>query len=176
MSSEVINIKSEEKMYLVNADGEIVNEIDASESRVIVQSLEKMEKGGSSLSKLENSKRVKFKFAKINTTVLGDVRRVAPFFIELIPYVSYFDNILRFDNGVKINSANMGLVYGERNVSKQYANRVIKALVEEDIVHRYGKGKKSYLVVNPWICHCGRTVQTDVVEEFKDTKWKRGDY
>lgn len=163
-------------MYLVNKDGEILNEIDTKSTRVVIESLDKIKRGGVPLSKIENSKRIKYRFAKVNMATIVDVKKVAPFFIELIPCISYFDNILRFDNGVKINSTNIGLIYGEKNTSRQYGNRLIKKLVDEDIVHKYGVGKNSYLVVNPWICYCGKTVQIDVAQEFDDTKWKRGDY
>ena len=163
-------------MYLVDKDGEIINEIDPKSSRVVVESLDKIKRGGVPLSKIENSKRIKYRFAKVNMATIVDVKKVAPFFIELIPCISYFDNILRFDNGVKINSTNIGLIYGEKNTSRQYGNRLIKKLVDEDIVHKYGVGKSSYLVVNPWICYCGKTIQIDVAEEFESTKWKRGDY
>lgn len=163
-------------MYLVDKDGEIINEIDPKSSRVVVESLDKIKRGGVPLSKIENSKRIKYRFAKVNMATIVDVKKVAPFFIELIPCISYFDNILRFDNGVKINSTNIGLIYGEKNTSRQYGNRLIKKLVDEDIVHKYGVGKNSYLVVNPWICYCGKTIQIDVAEEFESTKWKRGDY
>lgn len=163
-------------MYLVDKDGEIINEIDPKSSRVVVESLDKIKRGGVPLSKIENSKRIKFRFAKINMANIVDVKKVAPFFIELIPCISYFDNILRFDNGVKINSTNIGLIYGEKNTSRQYGNRLVKKLVDEDIVHKYGAGKKSYLVVNPWICYCGKTIQIDVAQEFEESKWKRGDY
>lgn len=163
-------------MYLVDKDGEIINEIDPKSSRVVVESLDKIKRGGVPLSKIENSKRIKFRFAKVNMANIVDVKKVTPFFIELIPYISYFDNILRFDNGVKINSTNIGLIYGEKNTSRQYGNRLIKKLVDEDIVHKYGVGKSSYLVVNPWICYCGKTIQIDVAQEFENTKWKRGDY
>ena len=163
-------------MYLVDKDGEIINEIDPKSSRVVVESLDKIKRGGVPLSKIENSKRIKFRFAKVNMANIVDVKKVAPFFIELIPCISYFDNILRFDNGVKINSTNIGLIYGEKNASRQYGNRLIKKLVDEDIVHKYGVGKSSYLVVNPRICYCGKTIQIDVAQEFENTKWKRGDY
>lgn len=163
-------------MYLVDKDGEIINEIDPKSSRVVVESLDKIKRGGVPLSKIENSKRIKFRFAKVNMANIVDVKKTTPFFIELIPYISYFDNILRFDNGVKINSTNIGLIYGEKNTSRQYGNRLIKKLVDEDIVHKYGVGKSSYLVVNPWICYCGKTIQIDVAQEFENTKWKRGDY
>ena len=163
-------------MYLVDKDGEIINEIDPKKDRVVVQSLKDIKRDGVPLSKIENSKRIKYRFAKVNMANIVDVKKVAPFFIELIPCISYFDNILRFDNGVKINSTNIGLIYGEKNTSRQYGNRLIKKLVDEDIVHKYGVGKNSYLVVNPWICYCGKTVQIDVAQEFENTKWKRGDY
>lgn len=163
-------------MYLVDKDGEIINEIDPKKDRIVVQSLKDIKREGAPLSKIENSKRIKYRFAKVNMANIVDVKKVAPFFIELIPCISYFDNILRFDNGVKINSTNIGLIYGEKNTSRQYGNRLIKKLVDEDIVHKYGTGKSSYLVANPWICYCGKTVQIDVAQEFENTKWKRGDY
>ena len=172
----VIDINNDETLYLVDSNGEIVNEIDQSTSRVVIQSIEKIKKGGTSLSKAINSKRLKYRFAKLNMANIKDIKRVAPFFIDLIPYISYFDNILRFDNGVKINPMNIGLIYGEKNTSRQYGNRLVKQLVDNDIVHKYGVGKNSYLVVNPWICYCGKTIQADVAQEFEESKWKRGDY
>lgn len=169
-------MNNDEKMYLVNEEGEIINEIDPKENRVVIQSLEDLKNKGKALKKLENSKRIKYRFAKVNIENIVEVKKVAPFFIDLIPYISYFDNILRFDNGVKITPLNIGLVYGAKNVSKQYGNKIVKTLVSEDIVHKYGVGKSSYLVVNPWICYCGKTVQVDVAQEFEESKWKRGDY
>ena len=167
-------MNNDEVMYLVDKDGEIINEIDPKSSRVVVQSLDKIKRGGVPLSKIENSKRIKYRFAKLNMANIKDIQKVAPFFIELIPYISYFDNILRFDNGVKINSKNICLAYGK--ISRAQGYRIIKILIDEDIVHKYGVGKNSYLVVNPWICYCGKTIQVDVAQEFEETKWKRGDY
>lgn len=161
-------------MYLVNKDGEVVNEIDPKSSRVVIESLDKIKRGGVPLKKIENSKRIKYRFAKLNMENIRELQKVAPFFIELIPYISYFDNILRFDNGVKINSINIGVAYG--NISRAQGYRIVKTLIDEDIVHKYGAGRNSYLVVNPWICYCGKTVQIDVAQEFENTKWKRGDY
>ena len=163
-------------MYLVNSNGEVVNEIDLKRNRFVVQSLEDVKKKSRALSKLENSTRVKYRFAKVNVLNIREVKKVAPFFIDLIPCISYFDNILRFDNGIKINTLNIGLVYGDKNFSKQRGGKLVKTLVDEDIVHKYGAGKNSYLVVNPWICYCGKTIQVDVAEEFNNSKWKRGDY
>lgn len=163
-------------MYLVNSNGEVVNEIDPKRNRFVVQSLEDVKKKSRALSKLENSTRVKYRFAKVNVLNIREVKKVAPFFIDLIPCISYFDNILRFDNGIKINAFNIGLVYGDKNFSKQRGGKLVKTLVDEDIVHKYGVGKSSYLVVNPWICYCGKTIQIDVAQEFENTKWKRGDY
>ena len=163
-------------MYLVDKDGEVINEIDPRKDRFVIQSLDDVKKKSRALSKLENSTKVKYRFAKINILNIKEIKKVAPFFIELIPYISYFDNILRFENGIKINSVNIGLVYGEKNFSKQRGGKIVKALVDEDIVHKYGVGKSSYLVVNPWICYCGKTIQIDVAQEFENTKWKRGDY
>lgn len=163
-------------MYLVDKDGEIINEIDPKKDRFVIQSLDDIKKKSRALQKLENSTRVKYRFAKVNVLNISEVKKTAPFFIDLIPYISYFDNILRFDNGVKINTLNIGLVYGKKNFSKQRGGKLVKTLVDEDIVHKYGVGKNSYLVVNPWICYCGKTIQIDVAEEFESTKWKRGDY
>ena len=161
-------------MYLVNEEGEIINEINPKENRIVVQSLEDLENKGKALKKLENSKRLKYRFAKLNVLNVEEITQVAPFFIKLIPYISYFDNILRFDNGVKINPNNIGLVYGK--ISRAKAYRIVKILVDEDIIHKYGSGKNARLVVNPWICYCGKTIQADVADEFEETKWKRGDY
>ena len=161
-------------MYLVNEQGEILNEIDPRENRVVVQSLEEIANKGKALRKLEESKKIKYRFAKVNVENIIEVRKVAPFFIDLIPYISYFDNILRFENGVKITPSNIGLVYG-RNVSRQYGSKLIKLLVDEDIIHKYGVGKNARLVVNPWICYCGRSLQKDVVDEFEESRWKKGE-
>ena len=163
-------------MYLTDKDGVVIKEIDPKENRIVVQSLEDIQKKGRALSKLENSTKIKYRFAKVNVLNIGEVKRVAPFFIDLILYISYFDNILRFENGIKINASNIGLVYGKKNFSKQRGGKLVKTLIDEDIVHKYGVGKNSYLVGNPWICYCGKTIQIDVSEEFKETKWKRGDY
>lgn len=166
-------MNNDEKMYLVNEQGEILNEIDPRESRIVVQSLEDLNKKGVALRKLENSKKIKYRFAKLNVENIIEVKKVAPFFIDLIPYISYFDNILRFDNGVKVTPTNIGLIYGK--ISRAQAYRMVKTLVDEDIIHKYGSGKNARLVVNPWICYCGRSLQKDVVDEFEESRWKKGD-
>lgn len=167
-------MNNDEVVYLVDKDGEVIKEIDPKENRIVVQSLEDTKNKGRALSKKESSKKIKYRFAKLNVENIKELRRVAPFFIDLIKYISYFDNILRFDNGVKISSTNIHLAFDKISRAKSY--RIVKTLVDEDIVHKYGAGKNSYFVVNPWICCCGKTIQVDVVEEFENTKWKRGDY
>lgn len=165
-------ISLKEKYYLVNENGEIINEIDTKEGdRIIVDRKKERDNKIRTKEYLAETSTMEYSFVKINVEAVEKVTDLCPMAFKLFRYVGYLDNILKFSNGVLINQGNVEKIIGG---SKEYVRRLIVQMQDLDIIRKHGRGNTAYFVVNPWICSKGKRVSKLALEEFKDSEW-RGD-
>lgn len=161
-----------EKYYLVNEEGEIINSIDTDDGdRIIVDRKEDRKNKIRTKDYLSETEKLNYSFTKLNTDKIEKVASVSLEIFKLIPYTGYMDNILKFSNGVLLNTSHVEKIIGN---SKEYVRRCIAKMEENDLIRKHGRGKSAFFVMNPWICHKGKRVSKLALEEFKDSKW-RGD-
>ena len=163
-------MENEEKLYLVTEQGEIVNEIDNGKRFTVLNDGDRVIRSNSK-EKIENSYLLKYDFVKINKNTWYKVIEKYPIMTYLACYINYMDNILIYSNGKGIRYKDIAKVTG---VSLSTVKRQMKGMLEEDVVHKVEFNKKTYLVVNPFICMRGRRVIASVYEEFKDSVWSEG--
>lgn len=165
-------ISLEEKLYLVNEEGEIINEINAKNGdRLIIDRKDVRDNKIKTKEYLAETEKLNYPFPKLNNNNIEKVANVSPDFFKLVPYVGYLDNILKFNNGIILNMGNVEKIIGN---SKEYVRKSIVNMVDRDLIRKHGRGNTAYFVVNPWICHRGKRVSKLALKEFKDSEW-RGD-
>ena len=161
-----------EKYYLVNEEGEIINEIDTKDGdRIIVDRKKDRDNKIRTKEYLAETERLDYSFTKLNTKNIEKVANITPEIFKLLPYIGYLDNILKFNNGILLNMGHVEKIVGS---SKEYVRKTIIKMEENDLIRKHGRGNKAFFVINPWICHKGKRVSRLTLEEFKDSEW-RGD-
>lgn len=161
-----------EKYYLVNEQGEIINEIDTKDGdRIIVDRKSVRENKLKTKEYIAETDRLDYAFTKINTSNIEKVAGECPLAFKLFGYTGYVDNILKYSNGILLNQESVERIIGG---SKEHIRRAICYMQERDIIRKHGRGKTAFFVVNPWICHKGKRVSKLALEEFKDSEWRGG--
>lgn len=147
------------KKYIVNEDGEILEEIDGY----------KLLKG-SSLRYLTETTSVKIPFVKFNPKVLEELENIEET-VKLLSYIEYKSNVLCYKNGKLIkNMKSLGKIFSK---NKDVGYRKVRKLLEEDVIRKYKDESGTSFVFNPYIAHRGKRINKVSVNLFKSSKWKR---
>lgn len=157
------------ELYVVNEQGEVIDVIASHDSYTKLSDGDKVVRRGT-IQYLRETTNIKYQFIKVNPVVWGEITNKYPMFGYLVYYLGYMDNILTYSNGKKIQLKDIHKV---GRVSESTAKRQLKGLLKDDIVHKVkevGK-KKTYLVVNPFICMRGKRIYSELYEEFKNSAW-----
>lgn len=157
--------KSNQELYIVNEDGQIIDKIESEEKYVKLTDGDKVVRKGV-LEYLHDTTDIKYRFVKINPLVYADIATKYPIINILLKYLGYMDGVLSYKNGQFIKLKDIPKVC---NVSESTAKRQIKGLFEEDVIHkvRNKEKKETYLVMNPYVAYIGRKIYLSLYEEFK---------
>lgn len=153
------------ELYVVDENGKIVDKIESKDKYVKLSEGDKVLKKGV-LQYLSDTTDIKYKFVKVNPICWARIATKYPIINKLIYYLGYMDNILSYRNGKNIQVKDIAEIC---NISNSTAKRQLKGLLEEDVIHkvRDKKQKKTFLVVNPYVCMRGRKIYLSLYEEFK---------
>ena len=149
--------------YLVDESGEILEEYSPSDR--IIRS--------GSIEFLRGTEVIRFNFGKLNVDCVKYIdSKVLRYAIDLMEYIEIGSGILRFKNGRTIKSASkMGKIIF--NVHTRTAQGIVRNLIKEDIIHKCKDSNGMYFMYNPFIIHVGRRLSKDLVNEFKNSKWRK---
>ena len=156
--------KMNEKLFLVDKDGVIVDEIDEKENFVKVNSGDRVLRNAT-LKYLSDFVEVKYHFVKVNPVIFGKYVDKYPILGTLICHVGYSDNILQYRNGRLLDIK--GIIRITKK-SETTVRRQIRGMIQDDILHVIKeKGKKPYYMLNPFIATVGKKIFKNVYDEFK---------
>ena len=158
------------KLYVVNANGEVLDEIEGKNRYVKLSEGDKVLRKNA-LNYLTDSISIKYSFIKVNPVAYSRIATKCPIVNKLILYLSYMDNILTYKNGRIIKLKDIHKVC---DVSESTAKRQMKILFDEDVIHKVkdGEEKCTYLVFNPWVAYIGKRIYLSLYNEFKYSSWK----
>lgn len=152
------------KSYIVDENGEVLQEIDDIDRLVSLEYGDRVLRKGT-LKYLNDSIDMKYHFIKINPKTFDKYCRKYSILPNLITTIGYMDNICSYDNGKVIQIKDLPKVC---NVSEATIKRQLKGLIEDDIIHKvpYKKNQKC-LMINPWLCMRGKRIYKSTYEEFR---------
>ncbi len=154
-----------EELYVTDSKGNIIDKIESKDKYVKLEEGDKILKKGV-IQYLSDTVNIKYSFVKVNPKCWSRIATEYPIINKLIDYLGYMDNILSYSNGKNIQAKDIGNICG---VSVSTAKRQLSGLMKEDAIHkvRDKKQKKTFLVVNPYLCMKGRRIYLSLYEEFK---------
>ena len=99
------------------------------------------------------------------------------FLYSIVPYISYEDCCLKYDNG---NELKFETLFDISGISKGKLSAVINSLVEKDIVYKGKNSNTTQYFVNPWLFCKGSRINKVLKTMFKNyeiqtkdgVKWK----
>lgn len=154
-----------EELYVVDSSGKIVDKLNEKDKYVKLEEGDRVLKKGV-IQYLSDTMNIKYHFVKVNPLCWSRIAVKYPIINKLICYLGYMDNILSYKNGKNIQVKDIAKLCG---VSESTAKRQLKGLMQEDVVHkvRDKKQKKTFLVINPYVCMCSKRIYLSLYEEFK---------
>lgn len=152
------------KSYIVNENGEVLQEIDDINKLVSLDDGDRILRRGT-IEYLKDTTVVKYHFIKINPKIFDKYCKKYSILPYLICHVGYMDNVCSYENGKIIQIKDLPKICG---VSEITIKRQLKGLIEDDVVHKvpYKKNQKC-LMINPWLCCRGKRIYLSTYEEFK---------
>ncbi len=147
--------------YIVDEEGEILREI--SKNAIVY------DKG--QLNIATATEKITMDFLKVNPKTINKIDLNLKYVVILLDYVEFRTGILRYKNGRQIRKIkDFSKIFG---ISEQVVYRVIKDLINRDIIHkRKDEEGHYYFLFNPYIAHKGDRVSRDLVKEFYNTEWR----
>lgn len=158
--------------YIVNEEGEVLNEISEKGRIVVIDDGDRILKKNSILSyrrKKDNTSKVDYGFIKLNERYIREAGRDCSIFLTLLENLSYGDNLLMFPNGRYLNATKVASLSG---VSYATCRRQINILLERDVIHKVKVGKQTLYYFNPYIATKGKYIDNDTLEMFKNSKYR----
>ncbi len=153
-------------------DGTVIDTVKSNQTYAILEKGDKVTRRNS-IKHLSETVKIKNAFIKVNDVALSLFDKDMLPVCKLFQYVSYQDGVIEWNNGRAIRtSTDIATICG---VSSVTAKKMIKKLIEEDIIHKHKKTKDNrsfYYTMNPFICLRGSRALLDLFEEFKDSKWR----
>ncbi len=152
------------KSYIVDENGEVLQEIDDIDRLVSLEYGDRVLRKGT-LKYLNDSIDINYHFIKINPKIFDKYCKKYSILSYLVCHVGYMDNICSYDNGKIIRIKDLPKVCG---VSEITVKRQLKGMIEEDVIHKvpYKKNQKC-LMINPFLCMRGKRIYKSTYEEFR---------
>lgn len=160
-----------EKYYIVNGDGEIVQDLGENIENAIFTRLDENDiviKKGTGIGK-EETKEVRLDFAKINFKAGMEFYKKCPQVLMILPYINYEDNILKYSNGTLVSASNFAKHTG---YNKDYIVQVFKKLRDNRIIEMTKIDGRYVYAVNPYVIMRGKKMIVSTLDKFKDTDWE----
>lgn len=158
--------KLEKVQYIVNEEGEVVDEVSSDETIVKLRPGDRVYRK-STENKKDKMVSIKFPFIKLNLDAAWELTKYRLSFL-LMCYIEYQTGRLVFKNGMPINRKNLAKACG---VSQVTINRKLPILIEHEIVKVVKDGRDDVFFFNPFIAHIGKQVTNSLYEMFKDSYW-----
>lgn len=152
-----------DKLYVTNADGVVVDEIESIDKYVKLSDGDKVIRKGV-LQYLNDTTDIRYRFVKINHKIFDKYCKKYSILPTLVCHIGFMDNICEFSNGKRITMKNIPDLC---NVSESTAKRQINGMIADDLLHKVKDGKKKCFMMNPWLCTRGKKIYLSTYEEFK---------
>lgn len=160
---------TEEPMFLVNANGEVVQEVPRGQIFTYLNEGDRVyRKDG--VENIEKSAPINMRFGKINLKELANIGHKYPIFLDITNYVQYGTGKLVFRNGLPVHRSDLPKIC---NVSKNTIDRQLKGLMRDDIIKSVRDDKKIVYFMNPYVLHLGANMRQSLIDLFADTEYKR---
>lgn len=128
-----------------------------------------------SFSRIKEKKK-QYEDWQINTFIKGNIEELRKvmkeldvyekaFLYSIIPYISYEDCCLKYDNGKEIGFDTLVEITG---ISKGKLSSVIASLVEKDILYKGKNSRNVQYFVNPWLFCKGNRINKVLKTMFKN--------
>ena len=89
------------------------------------------------------------------------------FLYSIAPFVSYEDCCLKYDNGKELSFNTLSEISG---ISTGKLSKVIKSLIDKDILYKGKNSKNTQYFVNPWLFCKGNRINKVLKTMFKNYK------
>ena len=160
---------NDEKFYVVRNTGEVIREITG--DFVVAPSGALYANGTGRLSFYKPKfKRLRTGFIKLNEVAFAQLDKEMLYAVKLLPYIGYLSGKLSFDNNKPIR--NYSSIARICNISMNNCKKMMKKLIDEDIIHKHGGGKTGYFTFNPFVALRGVKATMELYEEFEESKWR----
>lgn len=157
-------MKEDELLYIINQNGEILREIGTDYERITKNTI--IIKPNVAY---RDEARIDYSYAKLNSKIGITIYNECPQILLILPYLEYKTNFLMFPNGRYINQTNFAKATG---LSRVYICELFKKFKKMEILKTVKVNKKNVYMLNPYIAMKGNRIYTDLIENFKNTKWK----
>lgn len=114
-------------------------------------------------------------FVKLYTRVLFDLSRSltgteSQFVNYLMQYIRYSSGVLAHENGKTLTRNTMSK---ETELSLKTVDRLLKSLIEKQVIGRHKTGHYACFTANPFIFMRGQKVTETLVKLFEGTRWAK---
>lgn len=150
----------ENTKYLVDDEGNVLREL--SDNYKILTN--------GQVEFISETEEIKYHFVKVNYTVVDYLKDIVSV-VKLLKYIEFGTGILKYQNGRRIKkTCDLGKKLSD---NKNVGSRKVKALIDDDVIHKCKDIEGNYFVFNPYIAHSGRRMPKSLINEFKVSKWRR---
>lgn len=109
-------------------------------------------------------------FSKIDLKLFTDVKvSNAQSLNYLISLLHSSDGILRYNH----RKVNKKLITSHTSIYYKNVRKVIKELIEQDVIKEKIINRNTYYVFNPFLCSRGKRVDNELYDLFKESRWNR---
>lgn len=160
-----------EKYYIVNGDGEIVQDLGENIDNAVFTRLDENDiviKKGTGIGK-EETKELNLDFAKFNFKAGMELYKRCPQVLMILPYINYEDNTLKYSNGTLVTASNFAKHTG---YNKDYITEIFKKLRKNKILEMVKLDKKYVYVANPYVIMRGKRMIVSTINKFENTDWE----
>ena len=106
---------------------------------------------------------------------IEEIRAVMPeldtyekaFLYSVAPFIGYEDCCIKYDNGRELSFQTLSEISG---ISTGKLSKVIKSLIDKDILYKGKNSKNTQYFVNPWLFYKGNVINKTLKTMFKNYK------
>lgn len=113
--------------------------------------------------------KLKYDYVKFNFKAAISIYHKCPQLFLLIPFISYKDNILKFNNGH--NATMKGLAKQLGFNGDYFKGKLLKKLKDLDIAKVIKHNGKRAIIINPYIVYKGKEITREAKELFENSDW-----
>lgn len=160
----VVNASEDNPYYVVNyVTGELIEELKGPTTISYSSDPDLPTKSGLVCTEY---KKIRFHFVKFNDVAVHQIEKYRQHIATLSYHTHFADGYIFHGNGkLVVGSAGIAKILHCKSTT---AKQVVKYFIDEDILHRRGKG----FVMNPYIISRGTSITLELYEEFKNSKWR----